>query len=166
MGSGPSQVRTWRPGVPRPGDILQIKRTDTGTYASGTTAVPSDDTTPLTTEGVELVSLSMTATNAINKVRVTGHAYLSTSGAGEYVTLFVVQGSSDALRSIGSSQGANDPQALHVQTAVTAGSGAVTYKMRGGGTSTSNTFQFNGYGTSQKYGNRAGSYLMLEEIMV
>lgn len=162
---GPDAVRTWRPGVPRPGDILQIKRSDTGTYASGTAAVPSDDTTPLNTEGISLISLSITATNQVNKIRATGHAFVSTSGAGEYLTLFLIKDTT-LLRAVVSSQGANDAQTLTVQSFAHAGSGAYTYYLRGGGTSTSNTFQFNGYGTSQKYGNRAGSYLMLEEIMV
>ncbi len=50
--------------------IVQIVNTQNGTLATGTTAIPIDNTIPQITEGVEYMTLAVTPTSATNKLKI------------------------------------------------------------------------------------------------
>jgi hypothetical protein len=56
--------------TPHAGGVVQVVNTQTGTHATGTTAIPEDNTTPQKTEGTEFMTLAITPTSATNKLKI------------------------------------------------------------------------------------------------
>ena len=50
--------------------LVQVVNTTTGTMATGTTVMVSDNTTPQNDEGIELMTLAITPTHASNKLLI------------------------------------------------------------------------------------------------
>jgi hypothetical protein len=50
--------------------VVQVKNTQTGAVATGTTTIPLDDTIPQNTEGTEFMTLAITPTSSTNKLKI------------------------------------------------------------------------------------------------
>src|SRR5574341_1372572 len=77
-----SKLQAWEKGMKLPGDVLQVRRTQTGAVATGTTVAVHDDSIPQNTEGDQYMSQAITPTSAINRLMIESLAYTAHSAAG------------------------------------------------------------------------------------
>ena len=150
------------------GKVVQVVNVTTSTYASGTTLIPNDATTPLITEGDEYMTLAITPTHASNILRVEWHIGIH-SGNGvavQYSALF----NTDLHASIARASVASEPNAANVQGSmvgsfwVAAGTtSATTFRVRAG-TSIAGTFSFNGSAGGDRHSTSGNSSITIWEI--
>jgi len=76
------------------GGIVQIKQVSTNLEITSTNSVPRDNTVPLSTEGVEILSTTFTCQSASNKVLISVCCYGNEdSNLGDNLTFCVYEGS-------------------------------------------------------------------------
>ena len=151
------------------GKIAQVVSTSSSAVATGTTAVPLDDTTPQNTEGTEFLSLEITPTNASSVLEVLVVANLSmNSGGGGFhiIGALFVDSTANALQAFARAYTAGGDIASVVFThRVSAGStSARTYKFRAG-PSSSATITLNGAASARRFGGVMNSYLIIREVL-
>lgn len=153
--------------VPNPkniNDIIQIANIQTGAVATGTTAIPIDDTIPQNTEGTQFMSLAVTPTSATNILQIDVLLNIS-AAAGSYGCLALFQDS--VANAIATSQ--FDLQAGYTSQAVlryrmTAGTiSTTTFKVRAGGNNAT-TYTFNGQSGGRLFGGTLVSSITITEI--
>lgn len=152
---------TWA--TPSSGKIAQIVFAETGTVATGTTAIPHDNTIPQNTEGDQYMSLSITPTNSANKLRIDVVFNGGTSSIDNLqVALFqdtTVNALAAAYQRCDAAGGGYQIKFSHVMTAGT--TSATTFKVRAGGSGGTTTF--NGEGGSQIFGGVIASSIIITE---
>ena len=150
------------------GLTAQVVNTQTGAVATGTTAIPYDDTIPQKTEGKEYMTLAITPKSATNKLKIDVVIFFHTNTT-DHVTAALFQDSiANALAA-----GINERVASNVLTGgisfthyMTAGTtSAITFKVRMGGKG-SNTITFNGSNGARRYGGVMASSITITEIWV
>lgn len=148
------------------GSILQIVNVETGAVATGTTAVPFDDTIPQNTEGDQYMTLSITPASALNKLKIDVIWNGDFSAAADFTVALFQDSIASALactRATTSNSGYGMTIPLtHFMLAGTTSS--ITFKVRVGGTS--GTATFNGSASSRKYGGVIASSITITEIKV
>lgn len=166
--AGPTRAQLWRGGVPLPGDIIQMQRTDTGAVATGTTTIPFDDTIPQSTEGDQYMTQAITPASAANALRVKSQAIFSqATGAAIVLAGALFQdATANALTTFQTVSAGNDFEAaiLIEKLLLAGGSVSTTFKTRVGA-SGAGTLTFNGRGSARKYGGTVNSYMQVEELM-
>jgi hypothetical protein len=162
--SGPTTIKLWQPGDPLPGDVVQIARNATGTVATGSTALPFDNTIPQITEGDQYMSQAITPFAASDILRVTtSHEFANSANIQVVAALFRDSGA-NAVAAIASGGSQGQPLTSALGYAVQAGSASTTtFKLRAGGSSGTTTF--NGQGGSASLGGVMASFIQVEEIM-
>lgn len=161
----PSLIKLWQPGDPLPGDVVQIRRNDTGAVATGTTAIPNDDTIPQSGEGDQYMSQAITPTSATNVLNVKALATLANSANTLLQTALFQDATANALATTRMHpDGTNSMQAVATDYSLLAATtSATTFKIRGG--SVSGTTTFNGSGGARKYGGVINSFMEVREVM-
>ena len=147
---------------------VQTVNTQTGAVATGTTALPVDDTIPQITEGDEYMTLAITPTSATNKLLIEVAAYLSNSNALTAVCAALFQDATANALAAGLSVNttANYGNVISFSHYMTAGTtSATTFRVRGGG-ATGATTTFNGSAGSRYYGGVMASSITITEIQV
>lgn len=166
--SGPTRVQLFGTGIPLPGQVVQVARTDTGAVATGTTPIPGDDTIPQNTEGDQYISQAITATSAANVFAVESRVNAaSNSGAPDLIGAALFQDTTaNALKAAcaiySTASGLVQVNLAHAQLALSTSS--VTFKVRAG-SSSAGTTTFNGSATVRRYGGVMNSYIQASEIM-
>lgn len=145
------------------GKIRQVKRLQTGAVASGTTAIPDDDTVPQITEGDQYMELSVTPTSAANKLKI--DVVVNGSSGGNTLVAALFQGTTANAIAAQRTYTNNSPldsciSFSHIMTAnVTS---ERTFKVRmgysGGATTT-----FNGISGARKLGGVLASSITITE---
>ena len=151
------------------GKIVQIVNSQTGALATGTTAIPFDDTIPQNTEGDQYLSLAITPTNTNNILEVDWHMNGSYANATAVVISALFQDSTaNALASAFQvSAFANSPASHSGLYRMTAGTtSSTTFKIRAGGNSGSVTWTFNGQSGGRINGGVLTSSITITEIEV
>lgn len=164
--TAPTRTQLFGPGVPLPGDILQITRANDGAVATGTTTIPRDDTIPQNTEGDQYLSEAITCTSAANAIRTRVSAMLSNGTAG-YVASAIFRDTTANAMAVGAAHpGATARSVMHyVENMILARTtSTVTMKYRAGGDAAGTT-TFNGESGARTFGNRSGSFMECAEIM-
>lgn len=163
--NAPTFVQTNHSRMPLPGDLRQVRYTRDGAYATSASTIPSDDTIPQNTEGNQYMSLAATPTSALNLLRVESAAYLSCTGAAEYMTMALFRDSTaDAVAATQQSMNGADPSRLALQYQAVAGSTSpTTFAVRAGGSGS--TTYFNGYSAGRKLGGVLDSHIRISELM-
>ncbi|MBL8518182.1 MAG: hypothetical protein JNM76_14570 [Betaproteobacteria bacterium] len=164
--TAPSIVRQYTPGQALPGDVVQLRRSQTGAVATTTTTLPWDDTIPQNTEGGEFMTQAITPTSAINQLRIDIVANFAVSTVDQVTMALFQDSTANALASI-SAQYASANQSFsavltHQQRAAT--TSATTFRMRAGAVA-AGTLTFNGSAGARKFGGVAASVLQVQEIM-
>lgn len=167
-GSAPDKVQLYGPGIPLPGERIQVAVSTDAAGASGTTVIPADDTIPQNTEGDQIQSVSITPKSAANMLRVTGFAFLSTNTNNNTVgyCLFRDSGANALLSTWYYISGVFPSQhgAILHPGEIAGSTSATTYKTRMGGYT--GTCYFNKHGDGNRYyGGSWKSYLLAEEVM-
>lgn len=165
--SGPTRIQPFGAGVPLPGDLIQVQRTQTGAVATGTTTVPADDTIPQSTEGDQYMIQAITPSSAANVLRVAAQWHGANNQASTRFAMSLHQdATANALATASFQHITGDFTAviplLHQILAATIS--ATTFKIRVGG-QTAGTTTFNGSSAARIYGGVLNSYLEAAEVM-
>jgi hypothetical protein len=149
------------------GKTVQIVNTQTGAVATGTTAIPKDDSIPQKTEGDEYMTLAITPKSATNKLKIDVVVVGSVNGNAKPHGVALFQ--DDTAGALAGVQGrgsynAEDSAVTSFTHYMTAGTTSeTTFKVRAGGDGTA--FTFNGYsGGTRLFGGVAASSITITEI--
>lgn len=161
----PTNIQLLGPGIAKPGEAVQVVRIDTGAYASGSTAVPQDNSIPQITEGDQYMSLSVTPKGAGNILDVTANGIYA-SGVDAVIAQSIFQDAiSNALATTASYAGAaNRYYSPNTNVKVRSTTSMTTFRTRAG-QGAGGTVNFNGFSGSQQYGGALNSYMQISEIM-
>ena len=135
--------------------VVQVVQDETVTAATGTTAIPYDDTIPQKTEGDEYLTRTITPAVATNILKIDVQIPISASAAGTLAVALFKDAVDNALNAI-AKYVANDsitvPQFLFLTHIMAAGTTSqITFKIRAG-SSTGNIITVNGAAGDRKYG--------------
>jgi hypothetical protein len=146
------------------GKVLQVVNTQTGAVATGTTAIPIDDSIPQNTEGTEFMTLAITPTNTNNKLLIQVVMQLSTNADANIGIALFQDSTANALAAQTFRQDISTGFTIlcltHYMTAGTTSS--TTFKARGG--AGSGTYTFNGTGGARIFGGVMSSSITITEI--
>ena len=144
--------------------MVQIVHSQTGAVATGTTAIPVDDTIPQNTEGDEYLTLAITPKSAtdILVIDIGINGYLNDT---HVITLALFQ---DAIANALAAAWSYDLYSasmlqVNLRHKMVAGTtNQITFKVRAG-TSADGTFTLNGFTGSRKFGGVMSSYITIIE---
>jgi len=164
--TAPTNSQPYGAGVRLPGEVVGQNRVRDGSFSSGTTTLPSDNTIPQSTEGVAFSSnCSYTPRSAANFLEISALIQIENS-TGNNMGLALFRDSE--ANAVASSQfnnnqsGARNHQFIsHTLIAGTASS--QTFKIRGGG-SAAGTTTFNSFANAAAMGGTMASYIAVAEI--
>jgi hypothetical protein len=146
--------------------VVQVVNTQTGAVASGTTAIPADDTIPQKTEGDEYMTLAVTPTSATNKLMIEVECCLSPTGNSAMVAALFQDTTENALACVFKYIAANQYEIMTLRHYMVAGTVvATTFKVRAGSDAAVTT-TFNGVAAARKYGGVLASSITITEIAV
>lgn len=163
--TSPSKVQMMLPGVKLPGELVQRRMNFDNTVATGTTAIPNDNTTPLITEGDQYMSQAITPTFAGNVLHIHGMATFAHSAAPATIAMAVNDGTTvlSATRCSANAAGFCDTRPFEYY-GVANTVAATTWAVRAGA-STGATSTFNGQAGAIIY-NILHSHIAVDEISI
>jgi hypothetical protein len=148
------------------GSVLQIVNFHTGAVATGTTAIPFDDTIPQITEGDEYMTLAITPTNSSNKLLISIVAAVNSTASNAVLTGALFQDSTAnalAAQQTPRDKSTNAPSLAVIEHVMVAGTtSATTFRFRMGALGSA-TNTFNGSGGGRLYGGVANSSITITE---
>jgi hypothetical protein len=150
------------------GKLVQVVNTQTGALATGGTVIPFDDSIPQNTEGNEFMTLSITPTDAANKLKI-DIVFFGTSDGINWITVALFQdstaGALAAFANYNSTPGGGVNSVFtHYMTAGTVA--ATTFKVRAGrDASAGATITFNGVLSGRFLGGVMASSITISEIV-
>lgn len=160
----PTWLQLFGPSVPLPGSRFPTQSFFTGAQASGTTAIPDDDTIPQNTEGDQYLSLQVTPSSAANLLFVETQQHITNTSNSHCSSALFRDSVVDAL--VATRQNivaAGAIQESSLKTIVPAKAVTpTTFKLRsgsGGGTTT-----FNGNSAGRLFGGALNSFIQVTEI--
>lgn len=142
---------------------VQVKNTQTGAVATGSTAIPNDDTIPQNNEGDEYMTLAITPKSATNKLKIDVVLQGEVAGGNAAGVCLFQDSTADALAAMyfDTTNGiAFNIMFTHYMTAGT--TSATTFKVRAGAEGAS--FTFNGNSGARKYGGVIPSSITITEV--
>jgi hypothetical protein len=150
---------------PSTGRVVQVKNYATGAAASGTTAIPNDDTIPQNTEGDEYLSVSITPTSAANYLLIFVNIFFS-NGVFRFCSMALFQDTTaNALAASGMHIDTDgymgNMSLIHYMQAGT--SNPTTLKVRAGNNG-AGTFRLNSTIAGRTFGGVASSSITVVEI--
>jgi hypothetical protein len=151
------------------GTVVQvIEATPVVTVVTCATAIPYDDTIPQNTEGVEVITVSITPTSATNRLRIEFDAgQASINNTGRVMSALFQDTTADALAATSESFGGTtyDSFSLRLSHEMAAGTtSATTFKIRVGPTSGSTAYVNSNNAGSRIFGGVAAARLRVIEI--
>ena len=146
------------------GTVLQVVNYQTGAVATGATAIPFDDTIPQITEGVEFMTLAITPKSAASLL-IVEVVCMGSPSLIDWVTVALFQDAiASSLAAVYNYIGTNQAAPLGFAYSATSGStSARTFRVRGGGTTT--TFTFNGASSARRMGGVSSSSITITEVV-
>lgn len=166
--TAPSKIEVYQKGDKLPGDTVQIRLTQTGAVATGTTVMPFDDTIPQNTEGVELMTQAIIPTSVASKLLIESIVYVSHTAVDYFTGAFFQDSVANAL-AVTSQYLPTVAQVvfqLSIRHEMVAGTvSSTTFKLRVGSPA-AGTLTFNGFGGNRSFGGVLASHIRVTEIMV
>jgi len=161
--SGKALVPPERADLPT-GSLLQVAYASTTTNADLSTAIPADDTIPQSTEGTEVITVTITPTSASSILEIQFAGFASGSSAAVVTAaLFKDSGAGAIYAQATAAGGVSLPTAVNMLYYEAAGStSARTYKVRVG--LNSGTTRMNGSNSGRFFGGVSQSVLTVREI--
>jgi hypothetical protein len=165
--SAPTRAQLLVPGVPLPGQTVQVQRNATGAMATGTTIIPADDTIPQITEGDQYLSQAITPSSAANALDIRTHMNLSNGTGGVWGTMALFQdATANALTCsswrLDTATAQYGGELAHMILASTTSATTLRVRM---GADTASTSTINGQSGARKFGSVYNSYLSVIEVM-
>jgi len=149
--------------------VVQVKNTQTGAVATGSTGIPYDDTIPQNTEGDEYMTLAITPTSATNKLRIDVVWVGTTVGQAWIIVALFQDSTANALAAACDfhtvSTSGTTTTFTHYMTSGT--TSATTFKVRAGIDSggAGGTMTFNGQSGGRIFGGVSASSITITEIV-
>lgn len=166
--SVPDRLGLFRAGNPLPGALIQDASNLVTTVATGSTAIPDDDTIPQITEGDQYMSQAITPVSAANILEIQHEADYAHSGTAGHVDVALFQdATANALATARAGRdGAANSSALAVlrHRMLAAQTTSTTMRIRAGN-NTGATTTFNGQAGARKHGGVLRAFLGIREIM-
>lgn len=162
--TGSGQLNAWRVSNVADGAVKNVVFYETGAVATGSTAIPNDDTIPQANEGNQFMSADFVPTNASDTIAVSTVAVLSNGSDVNGEVLYLSQDAGNAIAVTYMDGGAaTEPNIFTLNHYMKAGSTSLTnFKVIGGGDAGTTTF--NGIGGARRYGGVIASSIRVEEI--
>jgi hypothetical protein len=150
------------------GAVIQVVNVMDGAVATGTTAMPEDDTIPQNTEGDEYMTLAITPTATTNKLKIDVVFNCASNTDGQTTVIGLFQDSTaGALAAIADQINLStnsEPRVMAFTHFMTAGTvSSTTFKVRAGNQSTGTT-TFNGKSAGRLLGGVMASSITITEI--
>ena len=95
--TAPTTILTYRDGMRKTGDTIQIQAVIDAVTATGGTSIPDDDTIPQNTEGDQFMSLAITPLSAVNLLFIAHEGNYSPSVSNNYGIALFVDATANAL---------------------------------------------------------------------
>lgn len=149
--------------------VVQVKNTQTGAVATGSTGIPYDDTIPQNTEGDEYMTLAITPTSATNKLKIEVVWVGTTVGQAWIIVALFQDSTANALAAACDfhtvSTSGTTTTFTHYMTSGT--TSATTFKVRAGIDSggAGGTMTFNGQSGGRIFGGVSASSITITEIV-
>jgi hypothetical protein len=166
-----NKIVNWQPGVPMPGDMIQSFSALDSAVATGSTAMPFDDTIPQSSEGDQYMSLAITPKAVMNRLYVYHFGNYATSVDSDTCSIAIFQDST--VGALAAMQRrlwyvvSSHPDSGGISHSMRAGTtSSTTFKIRAGnnqGDAVGRTVTFNGVSGSRRYGGVSASILQIEE---
>ena len=147
-----------------------VKRTIATPYTSNTNiagTIPNDDTTPLDSEGTEILSVAHTMLNTTNRLVIRFSGFCATGAASEtMIAAFFSSTATIALNSASvTSTSANSMNPISLEHEYSPGvTTSITFAIRTGAESAGGPIRYNGTATGRKFGGVAAAQLVIEEL--
>ncbi len=143
--------------------ILQTQTATYSGYGVLSTSIPVDDSIPTSTEGAEMMSVSITPTTASSRMVISANGMFASGSATTLTASLVVHGESAAFVASGTYVDTiNQPRAFSIVSDHMPGSTApITYKLRVG--AGAGTVRANGNSTGRLFGGVARWIMTVEE---
>ena len=147
-----------------PGQVLQVQNTTNSASATTTSQMAADDSIPQSSEGLEVMTCSITPKSASSKLLIQVVVYGSDSGDAVMTIALFQDSGANALAAVTAYQSTGTgTQTLSFNHFMTAGTtSSTTFKVRAAGNS--GTFTLNGYSGGRKLGGVASSSITIMEI--
>lgn len=143
---------------------VQVVNLMDGAYATGTTAIPVDDTIPQNTEGTQFMSLAITPSDAANKLRIDVVVNAASNGTEPITAALFQDSTADSLAAVSMATPSTNLYQVVMTHYMTAGTAsATTFKVRVGGTTGGATY-FNGKSAARIFGGVMASSMTITEI--
>lgn len=165
------EVQITSSGVLNSGSIVQVVNYQTGTYATGSTQIPEDNTIPQSAEGDQYMSLAVTPTNASNKLKIEVTWIGGCADTQGFCVALFQDSTAGALAcAVGRAAGIDQPTTVSFIHYMTAGTtNTTTFKVRAGASTGSTALWFNGQQISGSpggvYGGVLASSITITEIV-
>lgn len=144
------------------GSVYQTAYGSLSTRTTSSGSIPLDNTIPQNTEGTEMITVSITPSNASSKLRVRATISCFASGANTAVAALFRDSTANSIGA--AAMGTGGTFFLHVEAQVTAGStSATTFKVRTG--INGGTLYVNGDSSTNFFGGVDVSSITVEEIL-
>lgn len=151
------------------GALIQVVSTQTGSFASGSTSIPYDNTIPQNTEGNEYMSLAITPTSSTNLLLIKVNTFFSGNGAGADTdnTIALFQDSTaNALAASPTTRTNTSMTRLCINYPMVAGTtSSTTFKVRAG-RGAAQTTNFNGRSGAGLFGGTIASSIIIKEFKI
>lgn len=149
------------------GCVIQTKYTNTSAVFTSAVSMINDDSIPQSSEGSELLTVSITPKKVGNILKVSAHIYATNSSSVNNVIAAIFKNNlTDAVSAnifyIANAGNGGVLPLLHFETVTSTAN--ITFKVRIG--ATAGTVTVNGTVGSRRFGGVASTYLMVEEIQV
>lgn len=149
-----------------PGVVIDRVYAEYATNADISTIIPWDDTVPQNTEGVQVLSVSITPKSTTNRLRAIVSCWGGRTAGGEiFSAALFVNSTANALKaSSATSQGSSAPSELTlIHEWVPGSTSSQTINIRVG--PQTNTFRLNGSNGGRIFGGVAAATIVVEEIV-
>lgn len=148
------------------GGVVQVTSTISGALVTGSTALPSDDTIPQNTEGVECMTLAITPKATTNTLKIDVVVFGANADSARLLAALFQDSTANALAAGQMvSAAAGNCSCIKFSHVMTAGTtSATTFKVRTG--SASGVTTFNGAGGARLMGGVMASSIVITEYAV
>lgn len=162
----PDVIQLYGPGVPLPGETVQVSKTPNGALISTAgTPIPEDDTIPQITEGNEVLTQTVTPVSSANILRIESQIVASAGAGGQIgIALFqdaVVNSLAATMYGVGAGNTYAVSRLEYDMLAAT--TSATTFRWRSGNAA-SNAIFLNGVAGNRRYGGVMNTYTKITEI--
>lgn len=162
----PTQIETIRTGVKLPGDVQQRVSDRYTTNAALSTVLPFDNTVPTSSEGTQVLSVSITPAAAANLISANYKGQISTNGAAYVGSAMFSGGAAAVAADLVICNTANDVAKGTIDYwQIAGGTSSQSWSVRVGPASGGFNAYMNGTSAGQFYGGSSAATLIVEEIV-